>query len=216
MYQKTNKEYINELLPLARRNALLWLEEVEKLGYRVKITSSYRSNEEQDRLYKQGREGKDKNMNVVTWAKAGYSFHNHRVAFDFVPLTNGDPDYNDKEKFKKLGLLAIKYGFETLWEIGDYGHLQFTLGYKIEDFVTGRADLKKFELEEASKIPKIIQSSQDPHKLALTIKGLAGIIALISVNYGFDISEDVLTKTLTDIGIGISACITMVGLYRKK
>jgi peptidoglycan LD-endopeptidase CwlK len=64
-------------------------------GVEVLVTCTYRPNEEQDRLYAQGRTTPGK---IVTNAKAGQSSHNYRrnnspasLAVDIVPMRNGKP-----------------------------------------------------------------------------------------------------------------------------
>jgi hypothetical protein len=58
-------------------------------GHPVVVTECFRSNEEQERLYAQGRTtGGD----IVTHARGGSSFHNYGLACDIVPVDiNGSP-----------------------------------------------------------------------------------------------------------------------------
>lgn len=72
-----------------------------KNGITVLLTCTYRSNEEQDSLYEQGR---TKPGSIVTNAKAGKSKHNVTLpdgtpsaeAFDIVPLRHGKPVWGTK------------------------------------------------------------------------------------------------------------------------
>ena len=66
----------------AKLSELLLLCKKENID--ILITSTYRDKESQDALYAQGRTTKGKR---VTNAKGGQSFHNYRVAFDFVPAS---------------------------------------------------------------------------------------------------------------------------------
>lgn len=54
---------------------------MEELGHPVMLTCTYRSPEEQDKLYAQGRTTSGR---IVTWAKGGESPHNHRMAADLM------------------------------------------------------------------------------------------------------------------------------------
>lgn len=93
--------------------------------------SGYRSPEEQDGLYAQGR---TKPGNIVTKAKGGQSAHNFGVAVDFcadkdMERAGLQPDWNAAsyailaEEAKKLGLEAGFY-----WKFKDCPHVQLPLG----------------------------------------------------------------------------------------
>ena len=77
---------INLLLPKVKQMAEQFIAKCNAQGIQVIVTSTYRSSEEQDRLYAQGRTIPG---NVVTNARGGYSYHNHKVALDFAPIKNG-------------------------------------------------------------------------------------------------------------------------------
>lgn len=124
-----------------------------KEGLEFVVSQTFRTKAEQDSLYAQGR---TKPGNIVTNAKFPYSFHNHGVAFDFVPLTNGKADWQDLSKFKRIGELGKTLGLE--WG-GDWAgfpdrpHLQYTQGKTITDFVNGyklkdEIDPKALEIAE--------------------------------------------------------------------
>lgn len=76
--------------------------ELLKLGVSVLLTCTYRSDEEQDRLYAQGRTLPGA---IVTKAKGGQSKHNTQTpqgkpaaeAFDVVPLLHGKPVWTTKD-----------------------------------------------------------------------------------------------------------------------
>lgn len=136
---------INLLLPKVQAMTNQFLSKCTEQGIRVGITSTYRSDDEQNALYAQGR---TKPGNVVTNAKAGQSMHNWKCAIDFCPITNGNYNWNDKALFTKVGNIGKSCGFE--WG-GDWAsfldlpHLQYTAGYTLEDFQMRRVDYSKFE-----------------------------------------------------------------------
>lgn len=105
----------------------------------VIITSTYRDLESQAALYAQGRTIKN---NIVTNAKAGQSFHNYRVAFDFVPVVGGKCIWNDIGLFTKCGRIAESLGLEWAgsWagKFKEYAHCQFSGGLSLADFQNGR------------------------------------------------------------------------------
>jgi peptidoglycan L-alanyl-D-glutamate endopeptidase CwlK len=127
------------------------------IGKPIVITDEYRSIEEQNELYAQGR---TKPGNIVTNARGGESFHNWRVAFDIAFSTKTGISYDgDWEMVGTIGeILGLEWGGwstkatqDTLMIPGwpgfiDKPHFQFTAGYTIQDFQKGVVDLKKFEV----------------------------------------------------------------------
>ena len=63
-----------ELHPIVKERSNQLIQQASKKGIEIVITDGFRSSEEQDRLYNQGRtvEG-----NIVTYAKGGESYHNY-------------------------------------------------------------------------------------------------------------------------------------------
>lgn len=139
---------INLLRPKTKKLCELWIEECRKAGINLIISQTLRSMEIQDAYYAQGRENlesvnakrkkaklapiKTIENKIVTNAKPGASPHNYGLAWDFVPIVNGKPDWNNLALFKKCGEIAKKLNFEgyTLeWggdfkTIKDYPHIQ--------------------------------------------------------------------------------------------
>lgn len=139
---------INLLLPKVKKMTEDFIAKCNAQGIKVMITSTYRSPEEQDRLYAQGRTTPG---NVVTNAKGGQSIHNWRCAIDFAPVVNGVIPWNNKDLFTKIGQIGELCGFEWggRWEsFLDLPHLQYTAGYSLEDFQNGRVDYNKFSVAE--------------------------------------------------------------------
>ena len=139
------KPSVKGLLPLVERQMNAFLVVANNLGFDLRVTSNYRSHEEQDELYAQGR---TKPGNIVTNAKGGESFHNWGVAFDIVDrkkgynLTNGE-----------WGLLAKIWEYLTdgqgVWggswvNFVDKPHFQNTLGYSLKDFQFGKVDYTRY------------------------------------------------------------------------
>lgn len=128
----------------------------------VRVTCTRRTLYVQARLYRQGRtieeiEAKEKelsdmwgrhdlakilisvgpqmNPNVVTNAGPGQSLHNYGLAFDVVPMVNGDPNWDDKSpagiaRWEKLGSLGESLGLEWggRWHHPDRPHFQVSGG----------------------------------------------------------------------------------------
>lgn len=80
-----------------------------------RITSGYRSYEEQNELYAQGR---TKDGEKVTRARGGFSVHNFGLAFDITLFVNGKPVY-ESPLYKKAGLKGEQMGLD--WAGGGTG-----------------------------------------------------------------------------------------------
>lgn len=129
---------IEDLLPPVAARCRQFIRKCDEAGIDVIITSTYRSIEEQNKLYQQGR---SRPGNRVTNAKGGDSFHNWRVAFDFAPLKNGKIDWNDVDLFKRCGEIAESCGLEWggRWtKFRDFPHCQYTQGLTLADFKQGK------------------------------------------------------------------------------
>ena len=105
----------------------------------IVITSTYRDAEAQNALYAQGRSLPGKK---VTNAKSGQSFHNWRVAFDFVPIVNGKARWDDTALFTQCGEIAENLGLEWAgrWvKFKELAHCQYTHGLSLADFQAGKS-----------------------------------------------------------------------------
>ena len=123
-----NSRDLKDLHPIVQAKAQAFINSCKKAGIEVLITSTYRDFESQNALYAQGRTRPGKK---VTNAKAGQSWHNYRVAFDFVPIVNGKAQWNDIGLFVKCGEIAEAHGLEWAgrWKtFKEYAHCQYTGG----------------------------------------------------------------------------------------
>lgn len=95
-------------------------------GYNLRITSGFRTFEEQQELYEQGR---TIDGHIVTNAQAGRSIHNFGFAVDVVDRAKGyDIDW------KKLGEIGAYCGLRQ-GRPGDYSHFEYRGGlntYQLE------------------------------------------------------------------------------------
>lgn len=142
---------IKDLFPIVAKKAQDFQALAKNNGYDFVITCTYRSKEEQDALYAQGRTNAGA---IVTNAKGGQSYHNWRCAFDIVPLVNGKTVWNDDALWAKLGQLGTSVGLEWggSWTgFKDMPHFQYTCGYTFQDFLENKVDVKKFELPVPNK-----------------------------------------------------------------
>lgn len=97
---------LNERLqPLATR----FLQLAAEQGIPLVLTQGYRSPEEQNRLYEQGRTAPG---SVVTHVRGGQSKHNFGLAFDVAPVNDKGQPYwpNDDELWQRIGSIGQSLG----------------------------------------------------------------------------------------------------------
>lgn len=140
-----NSRDIDELEPVTQLKCRQFVNKCAEAGIDVIITSTYRDYESQDALYAKGRTAPGK---IVTNAQAGQSFHNFRVAFDFVPVVDGKAQWDDTLLWGLCGKIAVNCGLEwggNFKSFKDRPHCQYT----------GGRDLKYFrDLNQSKVSPK--------------------------------------------------------------
>lgn len=129
---------LEDLNEPTRKMAQLFLDECEKEGIDILIYCTYRDPAEQNALYQIGR---TKPGRVVTDARGGESWHNHRSAFDFVPLLNGKPQWDNKSLYTKAGAIAEMVGLEWAgrWtgKLKETAHCQYRGGLTLAQVRAG-------------------------------------------------------------------------------
>lgn len=133
-----NSRSLTDLNPKVAALCSEFINRCKTAGIDVIITSTYRDAESQNALYAQGRTAPGKK---VTNAKAGQSYHNWRVAFDFVPIVGGKAMWNDDDLWIKCGEIAESVGLEWAgrWiKFKEYPHCQYTGGLTLADFQAGK------------------------------------------------------------------------------
>jgi peptidoglycan L-alanyl-D-glutamate endopeptidase CwlK len=133
-----NSRSLDDLHPKVKEMCNLFISSCKKEGIDVIITSTYRDIESQNKLYAQGRTEPGKK---VTNARGGQSFHNWRVAFDFVPIVSGKAQWNDTSLFKRCGDIAKSVGLEWAgdWKtFKERAHCQYTSGLSLKDLQNGK------------------------------------------------------------------------------
>ncbi|WP_078496552.1 M15 family metallopeptidase [Paenibacillus selenitireducens] len=134
------------LHPTVEKKSKELVELAAKKGIRVVITTDFRSIEEQNRLYRQGRDSKGK---VVTNAEGGESYHNYGLAIDFAlqdkagnVLWDMERDNNKNGKTDWLEVAELAKGLGFSWggdwkQFPDFPHLQMDFGYTISRLKSG-------------------------------------------------------------------------------
>ena len=134
-----NSRSLNDLHPKVKMLCEQFIASCAKHNIDVLITSTYRDAESQNALYAQGRSLPGKK---ITNAKAGQSFHNWRVAFDFVPIVDGKARWDDVALFTQCGEIAESAGLEWAgrWvKFKELAHCQYTNGLSLADFQAGKS-----------------------------------------------------------------------------
>ncbi len=133
-----NSRNINELHPKVAALCQAFIEACKQQAIDVIITSTYRDHASQAALYAQGRTAPGK---IVTKARPGQSYHNYRLAFDFVPIVNGKADYKNLKTFERCGEIAEQVGLTWAgrWKtFKEYAHCQYTGGLTLADLQIGK------------------------------------------------------------------------------
>lgn len=132
-----NSRDIKDLHPSVAAKVVAFVASCKSVGIDILITSTLRDMESQAALYAQGRTAPGK---IVTNAKAGQSFHNYGLAFDFVPIVNGKAAWNDTKLFTRCGEIAESVGLEWAgrWKsFKELAHCQAP-GLKLADLQAGK------------------------------------------------------------------------------
>lgn len=137
-----NSRSIDDLHPFVQAMCRQHIDECVKEGIRIIVTATFRDNEFQNSLYAQGR---TKPGNKVTNAKGGQSMHNHRVAYDVVPLDkDGKAIWGttgaEGRLWARIGEIGEMVGLEWggRWKFKDIPHFQYTQGLTWQDFQNGK------------------------------------------------------------------------------
>ncbi|WP_017691434.1 M15 family metallopeptidase [Paenibacillus sp. PAMC 26794] len=138
---------ITGLHPVVAENEKLLVRKAVRRGIEIVITHGYRSSEEQDALFNQGRSSAG---NIVTNARGGESYHNYGLAIDFALRTpegdvvwdmERDDNGNGEADWMEIVDLAKELGFT--WggdwaNFPDYPHLQMDFGLNINELKRGK------------------------------------------------------------------------------
>lgn len=127
---------LNSLNPHLASMARQFLELTKAHHLDVRIYAAFRSWDEEDRLFAQGRWTPG---DIVTNARGGDSYHNWGLAFDAAPFENGVIS-QDIGKYKLMGQLGKQVGLEwggDFKSLVDYPHFQYTFGLNTWDLLNG-------------------------------------------------------------------------------
>jgi len=179
--KQNNENLISGIYETFKPMVIDFLEASEK-EFKPRILYGYRSIQEQNEIYAQGRTKPGK---IVTNAKGGQSFHNFGLAIDIYPEIGG---YN--ANFNRLGEIAKLFGIEH----GDRGyidlpHFQYRGGLSLQDVQQGKRppfldkynnQLTKEQMEELKKIIADLKTNlqQQINKIQNDIKKLYNRVSI--------------------------------------
>lgn len=138
---------LTDLHPIVLAKQMELMTETSNIGISIMVTDGFRSIEEQNELYAQGRSAKGA---VVTQVQGGNSYHNYGLAIDFALRTKdgdviwdmkADGNGNGKSDWMEVVAIAKQLGFTWGgdWKnFPDYPHLQMDFGYSIRDLKRGK------------------------------------------------------------------------------
>ncbi len=147
---------VAKIHPKLREEVKQVIDNLIKRKVKIRITQGLRTNKEQNDLYAQGRTKPGK---IVTNAKAGYSYHNYGLAFDFCLLHDDnsisyslieDLDKDNKadwmevvEEFKKYGWF---WGGDFKGSFKDTPHFEKAFGNTIEHLLITKKDTEGYPI----------------------------------------------------------------------
>jgi len=132
-----NSRSLDDLAPPVKQRAEAFVEATKLKGIDLLVTSTYRDHESQAALFAQGRTTPGR---VVTNAKPGQSWHNHRCALDVVPLVNGKAIWDDNALWMQIGKIGESCGLEWAgnWKtFKEFPHFQYTGGMTLSQLQQG-------------------------------------------------------------------------------
>lgn len=149
---------MDTLEPAFQKRVRGWVNEMVTSRLQPLIYCGRRTMAEQARLYAIGRSAPGK---IVTKARAGQSYHNYGLAFDWVPLKqtrkNADlwtPDWDNETAYRLGEHVGVSFRLAAIsWEMG---HLQSS------DFASWR-DIPRDNVEEPT--PQIVSVKPRPRRL---------------------------------------------------
>lgn len=128
---------ISQLDPRLQQPATNFINNTEsELNVQLRVNQGYRSPEEQNKLYEQGRTTPG---NIVTNAKGGESYHNYGLALDVVRMENGQPNWS-KPITPDIAKIGTQQGFSWggSWQsFKDYPHFEMSFGQSIKSLIGG-------------------------------------------------------------------------------
>lgn len=130
VFSKENESYLKELHPKASPIFRKFLRDIEKMGYTVKITSGYRTFQEQEKLKKENSSN----------AQAGFSHHNYGSSLDINLIKDGNwlRKSSTKKDWEKTGIPQLaKNKYNLRWG-GDFSGYNDPVHFDLENIYSSK------------------------------------------------------------------------------
>ncbi|HEX5169315.1 MAG TPA: M15 family metallopeptidase [Cyclobacteriaceae bacterium] len=114
---------LKSLHPYFRDKIFRLINTCRKKGIELAVVESYRTKAKQAEYYSMGKE--------YTQSKSGKSKHQYGLAVDLVPMVKGEPKWDDKVLWRKIGMIGESLGLRWggRWRsIYDPAHFEWTGG----------------------------------------------------------------------------------------
>jgi peptidoglycan L-alanyl-D-glutamate endopeptidase CwlK len=197
---------VNLLHPLLKSKALKLLELAKDKGIKIEISQTWRTKEEQDALYAQGR---TRTGSIVTNVKYPYSLHCWGLAFDIMVIVDGKANWSAKY-YDLVGPLGESLGLEWggRWKnFVDRPHFQLP-GFTAEELIKKYAqpEVYRKSWETFTKEEENVAGFEGPAKVVYEGKNLyGGILAgktyvelrALAELLGMKVTWDNATQTVT-------------------
>ncbi|QUY40351.1 peptidoglycan-binding protein [Acaryochloris marina] len=127
IWDDVTQERITTLHPTMQDEVIRFINRVDaELGIELRVTDAFRTFEEQDQLYQQGRNGNA--GGIVTNAEGGESYHNYGLAVDVVEIKDGQANYGG-DYWSQIAEIGKSEGLEWGGDFNnfvDQPHFQLT------------------------------------------------------------------------------------------
>jgi D-alanyl-D-alanine carboxypeptidase len=114
---------VNSLHPFFRDKVIELIRLCRRRGIELRIVESFRTRAKQAEYYSMGKK--------YTRSQGGISRHQYGLAVDLVPIINGEPGWDNKNLWKKIGLVGESLGLRWggRWRsLYDPAHFEWTGG----------------------------------------------------------------------------------------
>ncbi len=125
---------LNALHPYFRDKVIELIHRCEAKGIELAIVETYRTHAKQSEYKSMGKK--------YTRSGAGKSKHQYGLAIDVVPIVNGEPEWNNKYLWRRVGVVGEQLGLRWggRWRsLYDPGHFEWTGGLSAEELARGKA-----------------------------------------------------------------------------
>lgn len=123
---------LSSLHPFFRDKIVQLINNCKKKGIELAVVESYRTKAKQAEYYSMGKK--------YTRTKGGKSKHQYGLAVDLVPLVNGQPKWDDKVLWRRIGVVGENLGLRWggRWKsIYDPAHFEWTGGLSTSHLENG-------------------------------------------------------------------------------